>query len=511
MKLSAHTFLLYLFSFLTIPSNAQQWIMATSSSSDFDSFLFDATQYIYLMERKIPNTGVSIGSFLYNPNSSVNPVPLGAHLSQLKIESDENSNVFIAGIYNSMLMGDTCLFLTKTNKFNNFIWTINFPKNGDTVTLFQLHQHWYLYDQQFLYKINTDGDSIWYKSFNDRVFPGKEVLYNVFGLNLSFSYPLYWPYYDTLAFNKIDTGGVIIEESFLIESVEENSQILADYMTSFISDKILISGKFWGKVDMDPSSDTVIFTNYAMEIDPHFSIPIPRNFFAVYDTNGNFIWAKDGIIPTIKYLCEDSSRSVYMAGPFPVGPAYSSNDFILNSDETFIVHPSENDRSYIAKYTGDLELIWIRKLTGYIKNLEVSNNTNEQTLFLAGHYNGSINLNLAYPNTVTFSSDSYEVFVSSYHQLDSNLSILNVQHKEIPESIRIHPNPSNGIFILTVPQLFNEFSVRIYFLNGNQVFINSYPVNTKSIKINLTGYPSGLYLIKISDGKAVFTQKIFKI
>lgn len=81
------------------------------------------------------------------------------------------------------------------------------------------------------------------------------------------------------------------------------------------------------------------------------------------------------------------------------------------------------------------------------------------------------------------------------------------QGKEIP---LVFPNPNNGIFTLKTktPNLSDNISI-VSLSNGKKV--NANIVSTeKGYNIDLTGHPSGVYVVTYNKNGLTFTQKIIK-
>ena len=75
--------------------------------------------------------------------------------------------------------------------------------------------------------------------------------------------------------------------------------------------------------------------------------------------------------------------------------------------------------------------------------------------------------------------------------------------------ISIFPNPSNGNFILSFNG-YNEtdISFEIIDFTGKQIFSEQNAGRT--VKINITNYPNGAYLVKFFVNNKIYTEKIIK-
>jgi photosystem II stability/assembly factor-like uncharacterized protein len=72
---------------------------------------------------------------------------------------------------------------------------------------------------------------------------------------------------------------------------------------------------------------------------------------------------------------------------------------------------------------------------------------------------------------------------------------------------KIYPNPSDGIFNIE-SSINAETQIEIYNIAGSLIYQNKYP--NKFIPIDLTAYPNGLFLVKLSTEKQSNTIKISK-
>ena len=76
------------------------------------------------------------------------------------------------------------------------------------------------------------------------------------------------------------------------------------------------------------------------------------------------------------------------------------------------------------------------------------------------------------------------------------------------EMIQIYPNPNNGFFTIKLPQIVDKnYVVEVINITGQTVYSESLS-NKNIIRINLTGKPNGIYLVKIKWGTEIFQKKI---
>jgi hypothetical protein len=75
------------------------------------------------------------------------------------------------------------------------------------------------------------------------------------------------------------------------------------------------------------------------------------------------------------------------------------------------------------------------------------------------------------------------------------------------EQVNIYPNPSTGIFNLTLDKTIQKGTLIITNILGEQVYNESFYAADKTT-VNLSHLSNGIYLLQISDGKLLQTQKL---
>jgi hypothetical protein len=76
------------------------------------------------------------------------------------------------------------------------------------------------------------------------------------------------------------------------------------------------------------------------------------------------------------------------------------------------------------------------------------------------------------------------------------------------KTISIYPNPTKGLFTISLDQVRNDSRVIIYSVVGKEV-VNQKIANSKTI-INLKDYDKGIYFVKIQNGVNIITKRIVK-
>lgn len=76
------------------------------------------------------------------------------------------------------------------------------------------------------------------------------------------------------------------------------------------------------------------------------------------------------------------------------------------------------------------------------------------------------------------------------------------------EKVRIHPNPSNGVFYLNTTAIFSDnLQIQVVDITG-KVTMKSLIEAQESYKIDLSNYPKGMYFVQINTGTYLYTEKI---
>jgi hypothetical protein len=77
----------------------------------------------------------------------------------------------------------------------------------------------------------------------------------------------------------------------------------------------------------------------------------------------------------------------------------------------------------------------------------------------------------------------------------------------IEKSVRVYPNPNNGLFSLQLTNIESGATVSVYNMLGARVY-ESKATNPDNHKVNLPYIKRGIYFVKVTDGKEQFTRKM---
>jgi ELWxxDGT repeat protein len=74
------------------------------------------------------------------------------------------------------------------------------------------------------------------------------------------------------------------------------------------------------------------------------------------------------------------------------------------------------------------------------------------------------------------------------------------------EELHTYPNPSDGHFQLNITNIQSTATVEIYNTTGQKVFTTT--TDKPQTEIDISGFATGIYLVKVSDGSKIYTTKI---
>lgn len=147
--------------------------------------------------------------------------------------------------------------------------------------------------------------------------------------------------------------------------------------------------------------------------------------------------------------------------------------------------------------------------------------TNEPTSWLWTFESGNPSSSTAQNPNVTYNSiGTYAVTLKATNGFGNNTVVKSgyinigdgtaIGEITLKDKISVYPNPSTGIFEVSAKEFGNDYEIEVY--NNQGIIVKKIISQNNSIttQINLTGYPLGLYLVRISSGTESFTTRIVK-
>jgi len=101
----------------------------------------------------------------------------------------------------------------------------------------------------------------------------------------------------------------------------------------------------------------------------------------------------------------------------------------------------------------------------------------------------------------TTSSNSFSVDVNhgDILEIKSSVECEGVLSKQIDfiSEIIAYPNPSNGIFQITIPIAENEVKIELFNMQSQLISSKSYPIKSGKVQLDIEDKPTGLYIVKV--------------
>lgn len=82
------------------------------------------------------------------------------------------------------------------------------------------------------------------------------------------------------------------------------------------------------------------------------------------------------------------------------------------------------------------------------------------------------------------------------------------KHDKSPTNIEAFPNPATTFTNVVIGFDFDKGTAELYDLSGRQ--LQSFPINSRTVPVNLSQYPEGIYIVKVTTNKGDGSMKIIK-
>ena len=180
-----------------------------------------------------------------------------------------------------------------------------------------------------------------------------------------------------------------------------NDNVYVDGMQIDNRGKIVLTGQFYGTIDLDPGVGVTSFTS-ALQ---------PMMFLSKYDSSGNMIWGKTtsaNITPLS--MKTDLNGDIYIGGSF--------NGTVDFAPGTPIVSVTAANAGYESGFflrcdsTGSY--IWVSPLSGTAERYVSAIGISGSNVYIGGHFRGSIDLDPGAANVSLTSAGSEDIFWGKY-------------------------------------------------------------------------------------------------
>jgi Secretion system C-terminal sorting domain len=262
---------------------------------------------------------------------------------------------------------------------------------------------------------------------------------------------------------------------------------LSEYSSSAVVDasgNVYTTGSFSGSADFDPGPNVYTLNSGTM-------------FISKLDNSGNFVWAKS-VLASSNSITLDQNNHVYTTGSFVGVVDFDPGVTVVNVTGSNSVWQD----LFILKLDSAGNFIWAQGMGGtsglYGASIVVDANFN---VYTNGKYEGTIDFD---PSAAQFNlTGTMDLFIHKINQQHS-VGIIEMGKEN---ASRVFPTPVTDV--LTI-QSSNEInSITIYNALGENVFEKISRVE-RTVQIDLSGLPRGVYSIRIANDYEIQVEKIVK-
>jgi len=440
-----------------------------------------------------------------------------------------------AGVFNMISNGDKDVYIVKISPLGNFIWAKSVGGTGDDegfgiavdlandVLVTGYFQNTVDFDPDagvfnlssngnydaFVLKLEGSGNFLWAVSYgallNDDGFAittdsANNVYATGYFINTVDFDP--GPGTDTLATNGyMDAYVLKLDESGNYLWARNLGGIQTDNGTSIYVDaaqNVYSTGTFLGTADFDPGTGSQTLT----------AVGNSDVYISKLDNKGMYRWA-DGIgggQADYSYsIATDIYGEIYVSGLFRQLVDFDPGPGVFN------LIASDND-GYILKLDTSGNFIWAQKIGGlgqYSENIQGIAFDKGNHLIVTGHF-------MSYQVTIgndtltnTTAPGTADIYIA---KLDSVfITSTGVQNNKITNALHLYPNPVKDQLIISIPTDMNgEMMITVSDISGRQYIKTAIMVQNK-MKINTSGLPGGVYLVKIQCDRFTEIQKFVVI
>lgn len=482
-------------------------------------------------------TGTFNGTLDFDPGTAVYNVTGDVYASTFLLKLDNNLNFVFVKISEINVTGEK--FGMAVDESNNlilagsFVNTVDFDLNSG---IFNLTAEGY---DSYIAKYDNNGNFIWAKDIGNNYITWEAQEFITSTVVDSIDNIYICGYFDSPATTGIDldpgsgtyfvnnidasgnhvplqftvkldnNGNFIWGKSILLQANSTSPRISVDNMGN-----VFCADIFSGTVDFDPSINVYNLTG------PYNSYTNKNQgvFITKLDSNGLFKWAKTIGIGTSAYSSTaknfynpdielDLQGNIYISHPIRDTVDCDPGVGIYN-----ISSESLGNTFAITKLATNGDFIWAGKLfeSNGVVGIESFVINNNHELFVTGYFGCTVDFD---PSAATNALTSIgttgclrDIFTAKYGTIALDID----ESKKTSNSIKIFPNPSNGLYELQL----NDSEIDNINLTVNDVLgktVLKTKITNTNTKIDLSSHPNGIYFIEIEKvNQAKYFIKIIK-
>lgn len=362
---------------------------------------------------------------------------------------------------------------------------------------------------------------------------------------------------------KLDRDGNFSWGKFLHCGAPSGSWAVNNTNNLFLDSKknLYFTGSYTGSVDFDPGPGTFTMAT---------ATGATEGFVCKLDGSGNFIWARrmSGSYVRETVLAGDQQDNVYIAGIFSysIDPSPGWHSYILNargpSTNTFVMKLDTAGTLkwakgiYAKKGAGNQNFIHVDKrghiyLTGFlVDSVFLYDRSKQYTLMKADDDEAGILIKLdsggkLLGSKVLATTGVRSMFYTAYVDKQSNIYFagnfedsvlldpdasatklytkgrtsmylmklaqpipLSLHSFGTVENCTVYPNPTNGPLTLLIDGFAKEATAEVFSISGLRLL--SHTTRQNRAELDLSHYPTGMYLIRVSDQERKTYIKVLK-
>jgi hypothetical protein len=231
-------------------------------------------------------------------------------------------------------------------------------------------------------------------------------------------------------------------------------------------------------------------------------------FLAKFTSTGNVLWAKSagGTSDDDAYaVAADTLGNTYITGRFNSPVIKIGSDTLIN-----VVSTGISADIFLAKYNTNGNVLWVKSAGGTdddIANSVTADPSGE--IFMTGDF---ISTSCAFgTDNMVNDSNKYEIFISKLGMSTGINELTDLS------TIFVYPNPASDYIQVSskssgrqVGELNAVTHIEIYNLLGENIYGSQFIGNSSPITITISSFPSGLYVLKMTNNRGTEFRKFVK-